>query len=71
MVHDGVRLERALRRERQQREPNYAELCRRFLADEEDFAEEKLRRLGIMRAYQNDDLERCEAELIETIFGGK
>lgn len=71
MVDDGVRLERALRRERQQREPNYTELCRRFLADEEDFAEEKLRRLGIMRAYQNDDLERCEAELIETIFGGK
>ena len=39
--------------------------------DEEEFAEEKLMRLGIMRAYQNDDLERCEAELIETIFGGK
>ena len=26
-VDDGVRLERALQRERQQREPNYAELC--------------------------------------------
>ena len=36
-VDDGVRLERALERERTQKEPKYAELCRRFLADEKDF----------------------------------
>ena len=41
MVETGIRLERALMRERQQRKPNYVEMCRRFLADEEDFSEEK------------------------------
>lgn len=39
-VDDGVRLERALERECTQKEPKYAELCRRFLADEKDFSEE-------------------------------
>ena len=41
-VEDGERLSRALARERQQAQPKYKELCRRFLADEEDFSEEKL-----------------------------
>ena len=36
-VDDGVRLERALTREKLQKDPNYLEMCRRFLADEEDF----------------------------------
>ena len=35
-VEDGERLLRALARERVQKEPKYAEMCRRFLADEED-----------------------------------
>ena len=29
-LDDGVRLERALKRERQEKSPNYDELCRRF-----------------------------------------
>ena len=40
-VEDGLRLARALERERRQEKPKYAEMCRRFLADEEDFSEEK------------------------------
>lgn len=36
-VDDGLRLSRALERERGQKEPKYAEMCRRFLADCEDF----------------------------------
>lgn len=36
-VEDGERLTRALLRERQQAQPKYKEMCRRFLADEEDF----------------------------------
>ena len=36
-VEDGVRLERALKREQQQASPKYAEMCRRFLADQDDF----------------------------------
>ena len=41
-VDDGLRLSRALERERKQTEPKYAEMCRRFLADCEDFTEEKI-----------------------------
>ena len=41
-VDDGVRLERALKREREQENPKYEELCRRFLADSKDFSEEKI-----------------------------
>ena len=36
-VDDGIRLSRALKREMSQAEPKYAEMCRRFLADLEDF----------------------------------
>ena len=46
-VEDGERLSRALAREKQQKAPHYAEMCRRFLADEEDFSEEKLLKVGI------------------------
>ena len=40
-VEDGIRLERALKQEQQQANPKYAEMCRRFLADQDDFSEEK------------------------------
>ena len=55
-VDDGVRLERAIERERTQKEPKYAELCRRFLADEKDFSEENLERLGIVQRFENLDM---------------
>lgn len=66
-VEDGERLMRALMRERQQETPKYAELCRRFLADTEDFSEEKLQALGITKRYINDDKTRCLEELIREI----
>ena len=66
-VESGERLERAVKRERQQSEPKYAELCRRFLADEEDFKEENIKNAGITKRYINDDLDRCIAEIVETI----
>ena len=53
-VEDGLRLSRALERERAQTKPQYAELCRRFLADAEDFSEENLERAGIKRRFQNN-----------------
>ena len=46
-VDDGLRLSRALERERKQTEPKYAEMCRRFLADCEDFTEEKIAELEL------------------------
>ncbi len=67
-LDDGERLERALKRERSQKEPKYKEMCRRFLADQEDFSEEKLAEAGIERCFVNDDLERCLDELSETIL---
>lgn len=64
---DGVRLERALKRERSQAEPKYAEMCRRFLADEKDFSEEVLNRLGIRERFVNDDYHRVLEELCAEI----
>ncbi len=58
-VEDGLRLARAVERERGQQQPKYAELCRRFLADEEDFAPDKLAQAGVLVRYPNEDLEEC------------
>ena len=66
-VEDGIRLERALSRERQQRVPKYEELCRRFLADAEDFSAEKLKEAGITQKFANEDMNRCVGEIIEQI----
>ena len=66
-VEPGLRLFRALARERSQAEPKYAEMCRRFLADEEDFSAEKQAAFHFPKKYVNDDFERCLNELSETI----
>lgn len=63
-VEDGVRLQRALDREKLQSRPKYKELCRRFLADEEDFKEENLRRAGITKRYNNEDLKQCLKDIL-------
>ena len=62
-VEDGLRLERALARERQQREPKYEELCRRFLADAADFSVDKLKEAGITQKYFNIDMDKCIDEI--------
>ena len=62
-VEDGERLSRALMRERRQSEPKYSELCRRFLADQEDFSEENLENAGIIRRFQNNNMEECIQEI--------
>ena len=62
-VEDGTRLERAIGRERKQAKPQYEEMCRRFLADAEDFSEEKLCRAGITKRFINTDLEQCLEEI--------
>lgn len=58
-VENGLRLERALGRERKQKEPKYAEMCRRFLADEDDFSEDKIQAAGITKRYYNTNLKKC------------
>jgi guanylate kinase len=58
-VNDGVRLERALRREQLQTLPKYEEMCRRFLADQQDFSEEKILEACIFKRFLNTELEEC------------
>lgn len=62
-LDDGVRLQRALDRERQQDNPKYEEMCRRFLADSEDFSEEKVREAGITKRFYNEDLAKCLGQI--------
>lgn len=66
-TEDGLRLARALKRERAQKNPKYEEMCRRFLADAEDFSEEKLRELGIDRRFVNNQYDRVLNELCDVI----
>ena len=63
-VEDGERLARAVERERKQESPKYAELCRRFLADTEDFSEENLKKQGIKRRFYNENVEKCVDEIV-------
>ena len=54
-VEDGERLKRAIAREETQEAPKYEEMCRRFLADAQDFSEEKIRQAGISHRFSNMD----------------
>lgn len=64
-LDDGIRLQRALNRERKQENPRYQEMCRRYLADAEDFSEEKIKEAGITEKerFSNENLEKCIAEI--------
>lgn len=71
-VQDDLRLERAIQRERKQANPNYEELCRRFLADAADFSEEKLESAGIRVRFENNgDRETCMNEVANYIHSQK
>ena len=66
-VDDGTRLRRALERECRQEKPQYREMCRRYIADEDDFSDENMRQCGIIKRFVNDKLEDCIAEIREYI----
>lgn len=70
-VEDGERLKRALSRELTQEQPKYAEMCRRFLADQKDFSEENILSAGITRRYINADKLQCLEEILGEIRYGK
>ena len=42
-------------------------MCRRYLADEEDFAEEFLASLGIEKRFVNMDFDKCVEEIVSYI----
>lgn len=62
-VESGERLARALQRERQPENGKYAEMCRRFLADEKDFSEEKIRSACINKRFENKEFVECLEEI--------
>ena len=66
-VPDNIRLKRAIEREETQKQPKYAELCRRFIADTNDFSEENLINAGITRRFTNISLDECIEEILEYI----
>lgn len=66
-VEDGERLSRALNRERNQHSPDYCEMCRRFLADTEDFSPINLEEAEIKRSFMNNDKLLCEKEISDYI----
>ena len=66
-VEQGERLRRAVLREMEQSEPKYEELCRRFLADEQDFREEEIKRLGINKKYENLEYKKTAEQIIKDI----
>ncbi len=69
-VDEGTRIRRALEREERQAFPDYAEMCRRYLADETDFSLEKLAEAGISRGYVNNSLEECVDKISSDIRSG-
>lgn len=66
-VPDNIRLKRAIEREETQKQPKYAELCRRFIADTNDFSEGNLINAGIKRRFTNIYLDECIEEILEYI----
>lgn len=50
----GIRLERALKREKKELSPKYEEMCRRFLADAKDFSEENIGKRKITNIIDNN-----------------
>ena len=58
-VDDAERLSRALEREKIQKNPKLEEMCRRFLADQEDFSEENLMEAGIETRFSNNEIDSC------------
>ena len=66
-LDDGVRLQRALNREKKQKVPKYEEMCRRYLADSQDFCSENIKKAGITKSFYNDNLKHCTREIIQYI----
>ncbi len=66
-VEDKIRIQRAISRENLECNPQYSELCRRYLADEIDFSEDRLNKLKIHKRYQNKELDLCINEISNDI----
>ena len=62
-VDDRTRLLRCIDRESRQERPDYAEVCRRFLADQADFSQERLAAFPCLHMIDTGaELETCLAQ---------
>lgn len=66
-MEDGLRLKRAIAREESQEYPRYEEMCRRFLADQQDFSEENLQEAGIVLRFRNINSTECVEQIMKYI----
>lgn len=63
-LEDGERFQRALNREKEQENPKYKELCRRFLADSRDFSLENIEKRIITKTINNQgDIQQTVKEV--------
>ena len=67
-VDDGIRLQRALDREKMEKNPKYQELCRRFLADSIDFSEENINKRPITSIINNNSSLDNTMEEVEKVL---
>ena len=67
-VDDGIRLQRALDREKMEENPKYQELCRSFLADSIDFSEENINKRPITSIIHNNSSLDNTMEEVEKVL---
>lgn len=67
-VDDGVRLQRALDREKMLEVPDYKEMCRRYIADCEDFSLENLKRRKLSAIIDNNGTSLETLEQINKVL---
>ncbi len=67
-VDDGIRLQRALDREKREENPKYQELCRRFLSDSLDFSEENINKRPITSIINNNSSLDNTMEEVEKVL---
>lgn len=70
-VDNDIRFLRAFMREQNKSVPDYFELCRRYVADEQDFSEMELNNAGISVRFQNNSkhIKECKDNIIRYIQG--
>ena len=65
---DRIRLERSIHREQKEDHPKYDEVCRRYLADQKDYSEERLEWAGVtVRFPNNGELQECCEKVSDSI----
>ena len=65
---DLIRLERSIIREKKEDHPKYDEVCRRYLADQKDYSEERLEWAGIRERFANNtELQDCFEKISDYI----